>query len=125
MDDENDNKLAAAMEEWGAVGSKEIDPQAAIPYVIVPQCSRIITFEEAAELIVDSVNMDDYRVSFHTSVPLPLCSHREVQGSILEGVWSTVHRSVRDLKKSDFSALDKARGTKERLEEVVVQTVWR
>ncbi|XP_028968545.1 ELMO domain-containing protein 3 [Galendromus occidentalis] len=61
VDDEIDGKFVAALEEWDAVGFKEIDPQAAIPYVNVPQCSRIITFEEAAESIVDSVNMEDHR----------------------------------------------------------------
>ncbi|XP_022654424.1 ELMO domain-containing protein 3-like isoform X3 [Varroa jacobsoni] len=61
-------RLAAALEEWESVGVKEIEISTyedRSPLSIV-HCSRILTYEEAADIIIDAVNISDYRVPFNT-----------------------------------------------------------
>ncbi|OQR67256.1 ELMO domain-containing protein 3-like [Tropilaelaps mercedesae] len=56
-------RLTAALEEWQAVGAKEIkiDQCRPLPPLPIVHCSRILTYEEAADIIIGSVNMRDYR----------------------------------------------------------------
>ncbi|XP_022711099.1 ELMO domain-containing protein 3-like isoform X2 [Varroa jacobsoni] len=63
-------RLAAALEEWESVGVKEIEISTyedRSPLSIV-HCSRILTYEEAADIIIDAVNISDYRHSIRSTV---------------------------------------------------------